>query len=157
MRDALNVILAQYAPTLVVHSYKEQLHLFASLGVDLPKPLFDTKLAGYLVQPDFHADTLEQAAARFLDIHVEEKTEEATQGLLDLDDGADADADGNQTSTLLQHVAIIAELARALAPQIDQREQFGLLQRMELPVSHVLYGMESQGAKVDMPTSYRHA
>lgn len=150
MWDALNVILAQYAPTLVVHGYKEQLHLFASLGVDLPKPLFDTKLAGYLVQPDFHADTLEQAAARFLDIHVEEKTEEATQGLLDLDDGADVDADGNQTSTLLQHVAIIAELARALAPQIDQREQFGLLQRMELPVSHVLYGMESQGAKVDM-------
>ena len=49
-----------------------------------------------------------------------------------------------------RHPAIIAELARALAPQIDQREQFGLLQRMELPVSHVLYGMESQGAKVDM-------
>ena len=29
-------------------------------------------------------------------------------------------------------------------------EAHGLLQRMELPVSHVLYGMESQGAKVDM-------
>ena len=150
MRDALNDILAQHDSTMVVHGYKEQLHLFASLGIHLPKPLFDTKLAGYLVQPDFHADTLEQAAARFLDIHVEEKSEQATQGLLDLDDGTDADGDGDQPSTLLQHVAIIAELARALAPQIDQREQFGLLQRMELPVSHVLYGMESQGAKVDM-------
>lgn len=148
MREALDAVLAQYASTMVVHGYKEQLHLFASLGVTLPQPLFDTKLAGYLVQPDFHADTLEQAAARFLDIHVEEKTEEATQGLLDLDDGGDADED--QASTLLQHVTIIAQLARTLAPQIDQREQFGLLQRLELPVSRVLYGMESQGAKVDM-------
>ena len=56
----------------------------------------------------------------------------------------------SQTSTLLQHVGIIAELARTLAPQLDQREQFGLLRSLELPVSRVLYGMESQGAKVDM-------
>ena len=39
---------------------------------------------------------------------------------------------------------------RTLAPQLDQREQFGLLRSLELPVSRVLYGMESQGAKVDM-------
>ncbi|MBW3095486.1 DNA polymerase I [Bifidobacterium sp. 64T4] len=150
MSDALNDILTKYAATMVVHGYKEQLHLFASLGISLPQPLFDTKLAGYLVQPDFHADTLEQAAAHFLDIHIEEKKEEATQGLLDLDDDADAAEGEAQTSTLLQHVGIIAELARTLAPQLDQREQFGLLRSLELPVSRVLYGMESQGAKVDM-------
>lgn len=150
LRDALNEILAKYAGAMVVHGYKEQLHLFASLGISLPQPLFDTKLAGYLVQPDFHADTLEQAAAHFLDLHVEEKKEEATQGLLDLDDDTNTVGEESQTSTLLQHVGIIAELARTLAPQLDQREQFGLLRSLELPVSRVLYGMESQGAKVDM-------
>ena len=43
------------------HGYKEHAHLLGSIGVELPEPLFDTKLAGYLVHPDFHADTLEQA------------------------------------------------------------------------------------------------
>ncbi len=50
---------------MVVHGYKEHAHLLGSIGVELPEPLFDTKLAGYLAHPDFHADTLEQAFGPF--------------------------------------------------------------------------------------------
>ena len=117
--------------------YKRQSHLLESVGVALPKPLFDTKLAGYLVHPDFHADTLEQAAAHFLDLHIEEQSEGATQGTLDFDEPDDsAQRNDNQ---LPRHTAIVGLLARKLADSLDQREQFSLLESVEIPVSRVLY------------------
>ena len=83
MASQLQTVLDEHHQSMVVHGYKEQSHLLESVGVALPKPLFDTKLAGYLVHPDFHADTLEQAAAHFLDLHIEEQSEGATQGTAD--------------------------------------------------------------------------
>lgn len=148
LRDALAQIIRTHAGGMVVHGYKEQLHLCAALGLDLPLPLFDTKLAGYLVQPDFHAETLEQAASHFLDIHFGQEAN-ATQGAFDLDEEC-ADSGALVIDQLLKHAAIIASLAHFLAPKLDEREQFGLLRTMELPVSHVLQRMETQGAKVDM-------
>ena len=59
---------------------KNMPHLLGSVGVKLPEPLFDTKLAGYLAHPDFHADTLEQAAAHFLDLHIEAQAESRDTG-----------------------------------------------------------------------------
>ena len=82
MASQLQTVLDEHHQSMVVHGYKEQSHLLESVGVALPKPLFDTKLAGYLVHPDFHADTLERAAAHFLDLHIEEQSEGATQGTL---------------------------------------------------------------------------
>ncbi len=148
LHDALARIIRTHAGSMVVHGYKEQLHLCAALGLDLPRPLFDTKLAGYLVQPDFHAETLEQAASHFLDIHFGQE-EDATQGSLDLDEEC-SDDDALVMDRLLKHAAIIASLARFLVPKLDGCEQFGLLHTMELPVSRVLQNMETQGAKVDM-------
>ncbi|KFJ01017.1 DNA polymerase I [Bifidobacterium stellenboschense] len=155
--DALRDVIDAHADTMTVHGYKEHLHLLAAAGVALPTPAFDTKLAGYLVKPDFHADTLEQASAQFLDLHLEER-EEATQGLLDLDAGADETADSTAAGTddgtepdqgVLRDAAIIAALARELKPRIAADEQSKLLTDIELPVSRVLYGLEAEGAKVD--------
>lgn len=143
LRDALNHVLADHANGMVVHGYKRQLHLCEALGLTLPYPLLDTELAGYLVQPDFHAESLEQAASHFLDIHAG-RDEQSAQGTLDLGVDDDPDAD------TLEHAALIAELARFLAPKLDACEQFDLLRTLELPVSRVLQRMESQGATVDM-------
>ena len=90
MASQLQTVLDEHHQSMVVHGYKEQSHLLESVGVALPKPLFDTKLAGYLVHPDFHADTLEQAAAHFLDLHIEEQSECGTQGTLDFDEPDDS-------------------------------------------------------------------
>ena len=148
MASQLQTVLDEHHQSMVVHGYKEQSHLLESVGVALPKPLFDTKLAGYLVHPDFHADTLEQAAAHFLDLHIEEQSEGATQGTLDFDEPDDsAQRNDNQ---LPRHTAIVGLLARKLADSLDQREQFSLLESVEIPVSRVLYGMEHAGAQVDM-------
>lgn len=148
MLRCLQRILDRYHQSMVTHGYKEQSHLLGSVGVELPEPLFDTKLAGYLVHPDFHADTLEQAAAHFLDLHVEAQDEGATQGTLDFDEPEGSDSkDDEKLST---HVAIVGLLADYLSGVLDERKQFGLLESIEIPVSHVLHGMEQVGAQVDM-------
>ncbi len=64
--NELQHMLDGYHRSMVVHGYKEQQHLLESVGITLPTPLFDTKLAGYLVHPDFHAESLEQAPATSL-------------------------------------------------------------------------------------------
>ena len=129
----------------IVHGYKELLHLLGAVDLDMDLPMFDTKLAGYLAQPDFHADSLKQAAEHFLDIHFTE-TEQPSQGTLDFDDDQ-VEEDPNELR--LRDLAIIRSLAVTLGPIIDEREQCWLMRAIELPVSRVLHGMEHTGAKVD--------
>ncbi|OZG69038.1 DNA polymerase I [Bifidobacterium eulemuris] len=131
----------------VVHGFKEQLHLLHAAGLTLDDPLLDTKLAGYLIVPDFHADTLEHAAARFLDFTVEQH-EEATQGELDFGDDPSTD-ESHSDDRLLTHLALVRDLAATLAPRLDEREQYGLMEALEIPVSRVLQRMEELGATVD--------
>lgn len=147
--DTLRAQLARFLESehsrTIVHGYKELLHLLGTVDLDLALPMFDTKLAGYLAQPDFHADSLKQAAEHFLDIHFTE-TEQPSQGTLDFDDNQ-VEEDPNEHR--LRDLAIIRSLAVMLGPIIDEREQCWLMRAIELPVSRVLHGMEHTGAKVD--------
>ena len=147
--DTLRAQLARFLESehsrTIVHGYKELLHLLGVVDLDLDLPMFDTKLAGYLAQPDFHADSLKQAAEHFLDIHFTE-TEQPSQGTLDFDDDQ-VEEDPNEHR--LRDLAIIRSLAVTLGPIIDEREQCWLMRAIELPVSRVLHGMEHTGAKVD--------
>lgn len=104
-----------------MHGYKELLHLLGAVDLDLDLPMFDTKLAGYLAQPDFHADSLKQAAEHFLDIHFTE-TEQPSQGTLDFDDDQ-VEEDPNELR--LRDLAIIRSLAVTLGPIIDERDNAG--------------------------------
>lgn len=147
--DTLRAQLAQFLKSehsrTIVHGYKELLHLLGAVDLDMDLPMFDTKLAGYLAQPDFHADSLKQAAEHFLDIHFTE-TEQPSQGTLDFD-ADQVEEDPNELR--LRDLAIIRSLAVTLGPIIDEREQCWLMRAIELPVSRVLHGMEHTGAKVD--------
>lgn len=147
--DTLRAQLAQFLKSehsrTIVHGYKELLHLLGAVDLDMDLPMFDTKLAGYLAQPDFHADSLKQSAEHFLDIHFTE-TEQPSQGTLDFDDDQ-VEEDPNEHR--LRDLAIIRSLAVTLGPIIDEREQCWLMRAIELPVSRVLHGMERTGAKVD--------
>ena len=145
--DTLRAQLARFLKSehsrTIVHGYKELLHLLGAVDLDMDLPMFDTKLAGYLAQPDFHADSLKQAAEHFLDIHFTE-TEQPSQGTLDFDDDQ-VEEDPNEHR--LRDLAIIRSLAVTLGPIIDEREQCWLMRAIELPVSRVLHGMEHTGAK----------
>lgn len=147
--DTLRAQLARFLKSehsrTIVHGYKELLHLLGAVDLDMDLPMFDTKLAGYLAQPDFHADSLKQAAEHFLDIHFTE-TEQPSQGTLDFDDDQVEEVPNEHR---LRDLAIIRSLAVTLGPIIDEREQCWLMRAIELPVSRVLHGMEHTGAKVD--------
>ncbi len=148
MVETLQRVLDSRHRSMTVHGYKEQSHLLGSVGIDLPAPLFDTKLAGYLVHPDFHAESLEQSAAHFLDLHVEEQAETVTQGMLDFDEPDETSE--QKEDELPRDCAIIGMLAEHLSARLDRREQYTLLESIEIPVSRVLHGMEHVGAQVDM-------
>ena len=147
VRKAIQELIDQRIGTCVVHGYKEHLHLLESQGLSMPLPLFDTKLAGYLAQPDFHADNLEHAVAHFLDITVDEEPQ-ATQGSLALD-GQEDEEEPTQVTRTLRQAQYVMMLSERLQVLMDERHQYGLLRTIELPTSAVLAQMETEGAKVD--------
>ncbi|MCI1219865.1 MAG: DNA polymerase I [Bifidobacterium sp.] len=148
--DGVRAALQQLCDTrhgnLVVHGYKEHEHMLDAAGLRLAVPFFDTKLAGYLVHPDFHAESIEQDAEHFLDIHRDE-TGLVTQGQLDLDEDTPAVGEFDHA---VEQALTVRQLADELAPRLDKGRQFGLLRTIEMPVSAVLHGMERIGAGVDI-------
>lgn len=147
MVKALQDLIDHRIGSCVVHGYKEHLHFLESQGLHMPLPLFDTKLAGYLAQPDFHANDVEEAVAHFLAIPVE-KEPKATQGSLSLDGSSSEDKE-HRGSRILRQAQYVMMLAGRLQSLIDERHQYGLLRTIELPTSSVLAEMETEGAKVD--------
>ncbi|PJM73069.1 DNA polymerase I [Bifidobacterium primatium] len=147
--DVVVALASAHADGLAMHGYKEQSHLLSAAGIEVPLPWFDTQLAGYLVESDFHPDSLDAAAEHFLDLHVEEE-ETSSQGelSLDLDDDSD-DGDATAAKIPAHHAACVAALVRHLRPMTLDRKQDDIMRRIELPVSRVLAGMESVGAAVD--------
>ncbi len=142
--SALQHIFEAHASTLSVHGYKEILHMLAAANLDLPMVLFDTNLAGYLIDPDFQGGTLQDCAQHFLQLDVDESPE-PEQGELDLDVDNEHDASRNN----VKNAATVALLARTLARPLEQRCQYSLLRSIELPTSQVLFHMENTGASVD--------
>ncbi|KFI46831.1 DNA polymerase I [Bifidobacterium bohemicum] len=147
----LQMLIDRYHGSMVVFGYKEQLHMLATVGIRMASPLFDVKLAGYLVHPDFHAENIEKAASHFLNLDFSEQPKNV-QGELDFDGAGETESSEKHDKSVLcgRQVATLAALAAYLAPLIDQRQQFGLLRSIELPVSRVLSGIEDAGARVDI-------
>ena len=168
LQNLLREFLQQYASNIVLHDYKKHLGLLESLKLLDAKsernvmPLLDTRLASYLLEPDFRAETLEMMAEHYLDIPSSEENasnEEAKQGELELllDDlvtssekqVAVEETQRNETR-MLRNVAITRLLAQQFAPILDARKQTGLMVDLEMPISRVLRALEDVGAAVDM-------
>ena len=146
--DTLRALLDTHAGSLSVHGFKEHLHMLAAVDLSCPNVLFDTNLAGYLIDPDFQGGTLEECAAHFLDVHLDERDDKPRQGTLGFEDDTDAD-DTDDAQRCIDHAVVVASLARRLAPELERREQYPLLRDIELPTSRVLFHMERTGASVD--------
>lgn len=146
LRESVNAFLNEQHNHVIVYGYKELLHMLAAVDLDLDIPLFDAKLASYLTQPDFHADTIEDAVEHFLNIQFESDDQPA-QGMLDF---GDDESESNDADRYLKELGATLALYNSLNPVIEQRNQTKLLHDMELPVSRVLNGMERIGAAVDM-------
>lgn len=165
--ESLREFLQKYASSIVLHDYKKHLGLLSSLELvdsDNPSitPLLDTRLASYLLEPDFRAETLENMAEHYLDISSDDEdsdNQEAKQGELDLllDDSLALDevkTSEEETQKFEDKILRTAVLTRLLAiqfaPKLDSRKQTGLMSNLEMPISRVLRGLEDVGAAVDM-------
>lgn len=167
----LRALIQKYIPITIVYDYKKTLGLLNSLALYCTKeyddsiksdinPLIDTRLAAYLVEPDFTAESIESLAEHFLDIRLEGSQDLANiaeQGELDIlsydnDESQNSDDDINlqKEKQLLQTAMLILFLSRYFAPKLDARKQTGLMVNLEMPVSRVLRKMEDVGAAVDM-------
>ncbi|BDR52899.1 DNA polymerase I [Bombiscardovia nodaiensis] len=148
--QALQAIIDQRIGSCVVYGYKEHMHMLQVAGLHLPMPLFDVKLAQYLVEPDFHAANLDEAFAHAMQVTLDEKPE-VEQGSLDFDDRGDERDEGPSKDEMPMRRALYVKiLASEVQPLIEARRQFNLLRIIEMPTSTVLNDMEQQGAKVDM-------
>ncbi|MFT9232258.1 MAG: DNA polymerase I [Bifidobacterium sp.] len=154
MKESLQRFLNDFGSLILVHGYKEQRHVLDACGLSLNEPMFDTKLAGYIVEPDFHADSLSASAAHFLDIHDESNDVTIEQGSFafdkdDSDDGKDSEgSEERDEPESLKRAILVSRLGVYLAPIIDERRQYRLLRSIEIPVSSTLHSMESYGASV---------
>lgn len=148
--DLISQLLASQAWRCVMYGYKTQIHLLRALGIAVARPWFDAELAGYLVESDFHPDTLDDALRHFLDMSADDKPQQPAQGELLLDDDAvEQSADDDAKVASASAAAGVAALCRYLLAKSVQRHQYSLLHTIEMPVSEVLASMEITGAAVD--------
>ncbi len=154
--------------SIVLHDYKKNIALLKSLKIVENNysfsPLIDTRLASYLIEPDFKNENLCNMAEHVLNIHIggAELNAEPTQGKLDFDiesgeeskeqesQGQDSQDSQELEKGMLETAVIIRLLAKQYANELDERKQTGLMVDVEMPVSRVLRGMEDAGAAVDM-------
>lgn len=144
-RATVQDLLNTRAGSLCVHGFKEHLHMLDAAGIQLPTALFDTNLAGYLIDPEFQGGTLEACAEHFLNVSVDTE-ERPAQGTLAFDIETE---EGDPQQECIERAALVTALARYLAPDVEQRHQYPLLRDIELPTSRVLFQMEKTGASVD--------
>ncbi|MGZ4749333.1 MAG: DNA polymerase I, partial [Oryzihumus sp.] len=135
--------LADPAYSKVLHDAKGPMLALAARGWTLAGLERDTALSAYLARPDQRSYDLADLTLRYLKREL--KAEEADDGQLSFDSVGD-DATGD--TAMLQARAVL-DLAEALDTELEERGGTALLADVELPLVHVLAGMERVGIAVD--------
>ncbi len=148
VREVLGPLLADPALRKVGHDLKYSEVLLHRNGMDLAGAEVDTMLASYLLDPEAE-NTLEALADRDAGVKV-----------APLDGGAPKKRgqaahpfDEMDVAVAGTHAARLAEITLGLAdryaPRLRDARLDGLLRDLELPLSHILAGMEETGVLVD--------
>lgn len=113
------------ATDLVFHGAKDAFHVLARHGLVLHDLGFDTQVAAYLLEANIAEPSLEDLLTRYL----------AREGAL---------------SPALTTNALLA-LHGVLARELKEKNLTDVLTRFELPLIPVLFEMETEGIKIDLP------
>ncbi|HMA46687.1 MAG TPA: DNA polymerase, partial [Frankiaceae bacterium] len=135
--------LADPGPPKAAHDVKGPLLALHAHGWELAGLASDTALAAYLALPGQRSFDLADLALRYL--RRELRAEAPATGQLSLD-GADEE-DGAAADVV--RARAVADLARALDAELERRSATALLHDVELPLVHVLAGMEEAGIAAD--------
>ncbi len=137
--------LANPAVPKVLHDAKGPMLAIAARGWRLAGLERDTALSAYLARPDQRSYDLADLTLRYLKRELK-AGEPADQGQLTFDSvGEDSAGD----AAMLQARAVL-DLAEALDAELEERGGTRLLADVELPLVHLLAGMERIGVAVDV-------
>ena len=130
------------------HDLKGMLLALHARGWDIAGVTSDTALAAYLALPGQRTFDLADLVLRYLRRNLRADGEPDT-GQLTLDGGAE-EADAGIGRDQAVRARAIADLARALDDDLDQRGATRLLRELELPLTTVIAGMERTGIGADL-------
>jgi DNA polymerase-1 len=111
-------------------------------GALLEGVVFDTMLAGYLLEPGTADYPLASLSERYLGTDLFGPEEEDAEGQLFTED---------PWRRVASEAAAVALLAPVLEEQIDRQGLRHLLEEVELPLASVLARMEARGVRLDVP------
>jgi DNA polymerase-1 len=124
------------------HDLKALARALLELGHDLTRPVMDTALASYIINPSQRTYGLAEIAERLLGLELVSPDDEMDDGMLPFDQGPDVELEG-------RHVEAVRRLVDTLNSNLDDREELDLFLTYELPLVPVLARMEHAGIGVD--------
>jgi DNA polymerase-1 len=145
--QALAAWLSDSARPKAGHVCKPLLRQLWDRGWDLAGLVSDTELAAYLVRPDQRGYELGDLVQRYLGRDLVAGPEQAPDGQLALDFGADP-TEGDPEAALTEAGAVL-DLSRALDQVLTESGASALLSTVELPLQRILAQMERTGVAVD--------
>lgn len=137
---------------LVVHGGKALAHGVHAQGWNVAQPEFDTELAAYLCNPAQRSYDLDQLALQYLGEEPPAEDDgaifsvEMAQGL-----GEDIPDQGPSSIqvTAARSAVTVLRLLPPLRERLEERNALPLLTSIEIPVSMILYDMETLGIAMD--------
>jgi DNA polymerase-1 len=112
------------------------------LGHDLTRPVMDTALASYIINPSQRTYGLAEIAERLLGLELVSPDDEAEDGMLPFEVGPDVELEG-------KYVEAVRRLVDELRTELEMRDELDLFLTYELPLVPVLARMEHAGIGVD--------
>lgn len=143
----LDAVVGLAGDGIVAHDAKRFYRTMLDADLEVPRLVFDTALAAYIINPGQKAPDLEDLAYRELGVSV--TAADATE---DADSQASFDFDGSDGPDLLGHgrrAVAVQDLVEPLRTQIDARGELELFESVELPLVPILARMEAVGVGVD--------
>ena len=149
--DIFKPLLESEAIGKVAQNAKYDIRVLANYGVEVKGPLFDTMIAHYLLKPDQQKhgmDYLSESYLSYRPVSIETligpKERGKTQKSM-------RDADVNAVKEYSAEDADVTwQLAEKFAPLLDADEVTSLFNNVEMPLVHVLAGMETEGIRIDI-------
>lgn len=127
---------------VIGHDIKTLARALLDLGRDLARPVMDTALAAYLLNPSQRTYGIEEIAERVAGVELSRSGDEDAAGTLPFDSGPDLEMEGRRTEA-------VRRLSRVLADELAERDEAALFEECELPLAPVLARMEHVGIGVD--------
>ena len=135
------------------YDLKYQKNILCSNGMDLGGRLMDIELMHYLIDPE-KSHKIDILARTYLDVSIENSTEDAAEEQLSLFDDVAEDTDSSDRSG---EAAAISILGKVIRKDLVEKGLNTLYDTMEEPLLKVLSGMELEGVKIDTAQLRRYA